>query len=412
MATLSYKTGKVQAVAEKHGAQMSSPQRVTPAMLQTCLSYSLVARLAPNWNKAGHLLIKGRDFLSKSGRQDAIEMDLNVSDKQLCISIQVYTIRLPPSELEDFNIATGTLQNFINNNNSVIQKHFIPSNWCYILPSMKMGQIVSISHGIPPQSPFQTYEDFQIYWSMLYGYELPRVAPEGMIYCSVYFKLVGERLFTYPFICIRSQPLQFFPRVNLAGVLGDFVTDLKVIFTHLCGFPVEINEKQWYPVKALARPQSQQTYPSSGSVSNPKSVPTYHEERIDTKTSELGHGNSINISHKRKEQRDNVEISKKIKEVHKPSYSGADCKNLTVGSGQTIVSMCHKGDIFEAKPKKPKNKPAIQDVDVEMHARNNQLSKLNNVTLQEWLRKHGISVKTREKKEELVTKIMLFVNEC
>lgn len=39
--------------------QLEAPQTVTPALLQTCLSYTLTARLAPRWNKAGHLLVQG-----------------------------------------------------------------------------------------------------------------------------------------------------------------------------------------------------------------------------------------------------------------------------------------------------------------------------------------------------------------
>ncbi|XP_029443012.1 uncharacterized protein C18orf63-like [Rhinatrema bivittatum] len=72
MAIPFYKLGKVQAAIEKHGAKMEAPQRVTPAMLQTCLSYTLTAKLAPSWNKAGHLLIQGKDFLSQTGKQHAI----------------------------------------------------------------------------------------------------------------------------------------------------------------------------------------------------------------------------------------------------------------------------------------------------------------------------------------------------
>ena len=31
-----------------------------------------------------------------------------------------------------------------------------------------------------------------------YGYRLPELAEEEVVYCSVYFRLVGDRLFTYP----------------------------------------------------------------------------------------------------------------------------------------------------------------------------------------------------------------------
>nr|XP_033790193.1 uncharacterized protein C18orf63 homolog isoform X2 [Geotrypetes seraphini] len=253
MAIAFYKSGKVQAAVEKHGAKMEVPQRVTPAMLQTCLSYTLTAKLAPSWNKAGHLLVQGQDFLSQIGKQCAVVMDLNVSDIQLCISLQVFTVRLPPPQLVDFDISAGILKIFESNQNSVILRHFISSNWCYVLPSMKMGQIVSISHAIPPDSPFLSYENLQAHWKNLYGYKLPENHEENMIYCSVFFKPIGERLFTYPFCCIRSKPVQFFPRIDLNHVLNAFLSDLKSKLSHLCGFPVKMTSKPCYATKDLIR---------------------------------------------------------------------------------------------------------------------------------------------------------------
>lgn len=91
--------------------------------------------------------------------------------------------------------------------------------------SMKMGQIINISHIIPPDSPFRSYEEFQRHWKNLvrnnihpsffgtfggcicntlffffkYGYILPEDLEETKVYFSVYFKPIGERFFTYPF---------------------------------------------------------------------------------------------------------------------------------------------------------------------------------------------------------------------
>ncbi|XP_075441587.1 uncharacterized protein C18orf63 homolog isoform X2 [Ascaphus truei] len=620
MAISFYKTGKVQAVAEKHGAKMEAPERVTPAKLQTCLSYTLLARLSPHWNKAGHLLIQ--------------VMDLNVSETHLCISIQVYKIRLPPCELEDFDISTTTLKSFVNNKSSVILRHSLSSNWCYILPSMKMGQIISISHVIPPESPFKTYKDFQIHWNRLYGYELPEASSEDVIYCSVYFKLIGDKLFTYPFICLRSQPVQFFPRVDLSGVLSAFVSDLKSRLSHLCGFPVKMTSKPFYPNTELTRPQSQdsqsrlvnltaellprsltqaaklqcvtnsamciaetgqkvapltqqprhvfanlnliqrtpatqlvvksatsaqsfgsqsccsagsqsekvgriipifqrkflqmnqnniktpeekkretflqstsinvgqgnlekfnlcvsqvhksykdtttkdftkknsehavsgnsnvkpfrpsfsrkpesraemtnnlvnsaactknkketfikniytafdhqpshvnkwlltpvdQTYQGEGSIPTPSSAQNYLQERTYLQTSKSDHETIVCFSQKSKEQKNNESTLKKSKQVRRPVSSSIACTVHVEGNTQE--------EFLEVKPKKLKTKPAIQDVDVENHAKNNQLSKLNSATLQNWLKQRGVSVKTRDKKEELVTKIMQFINE-
>ncbi|KAM9575768.1 uncharacterized protein C18orf63 homolog isoform 6-T6 [Guaruba guarouba] len=162
-----YKSGICQAYIEKQGATLQAPQRVSPAILQACLSYTLTARLAPRWNKAGHFLVQGKDFLSHSGRQNAVVIDLSVSESQLCISVEACSIRLPPPELSDFDISANTLKLFHNNENTVIHQHYILSNWCYVLPSMKMGQIINISHIIPPESPFRSYKELQMHWKNL-----------------------------------------------------------------------------------------------------------------------------------------------------------------------------------------------------------------------------------------------------
>uniref|UniRef100_A0A8C3MA12 Uncharacterized protein n=1 Tax=Geospiza parvula TaxID=87175 RepID=A0A8C3MA12_GEOPR len=239
MAIPFYKSGICQAYVERHGATLEAPQTVTPALLQTCLSYTLTARLAPRWNKAGHLLVQ--------------VVDLNVSERQLCISVEPCSIRLPPPELGDFDISANIVKVFDSNENTVIQQHSILSNWCYVLPSMKMGQIINISHIIPPESPFRSYKDFQMHWKSLYGYILPEDLEETKTYLSVYFKPIGERFFTYLLSCIRSQPVQYFPRTDAESVVNSFLSDMKSSFSQLCGFPVKMTSEALYATKEFSR---------------------------------------------------------------------------------------------------------------------------------------------------------------
>uniref|UniRef100_F6PNM0 Chromosome 18 open reading frame 63 n=1 Tax=Monodelphis domestica TaxID=13616 RepID=F6PNM0_MONDO len=238
-----YKSGKLQAYTEKHGAKVVTPQKVVPAILQICLSYSVTARLSPSWNKAGHLLVQVLDF--------------NVSETQLCISIEACTVRLPPPKLNDFDISENILKNFDDNKHAIIEGHSILSNWCYVLPSMKMGQITSILHTVSPDCPFRSREDFQLHWDSMYGYSLPEDCGNMEIYCTIYFKLIGERLFTYPLSCIRSQPVQFFPRVDVENVLKSFLLDLKSKLPHICGFPIKMTNKPCYYTQELIRPSLQ-----------------------------------------------------------------------------------------------------------------------------------------------------------
>ncbi|KAM5222164.1 uncharacterized protein C18orf63 homolog [Ctenodactylus gundi] len=258
MAISFFKARKLNAYLEKYEATMEAPQRVIPVILQNCLSYSLTAQLAPAWNRAGHLLVQGRDFLSQTGKQSAVVLDINVTETQVCLSVEVCTIRLPPPELKEFDISQSIIEDFHNSKTAIIEGHSILSNWCYVLPSMKMGQIISILHAAPPDCPFQSFEDLQMHWDNLYGYELPEDGGNTTIYCNVYFKMMRERTFLYPLSCIRSQPVQFFPRVDLEGVLKRFLSDLKSKLPHICGFPIKMTNKPCYCTQELTRPRVQE----------------------------------------------------------------------------------------------------------------------------------------------------------
>lgn len=70
----------------------------------------------------------------------------------------------------------------------------------------------------------------------------------------------------YPLSCIRSQPIQFFPRVDLDGVLKSFLSDLKSKLPHLCGFPIKMTNKPCYYTQELTRPLLQVRRASSHPV--------------------------------------------------------------------------------------------------------------------------------------------------
>ncbi|KAM4841157.1 uncharacterized protein C18orf63 homolog [Thomomys bottae] len=254
-----FKSGNLNTYIENHGAKMEAPEQVIPVILQNCLSYSFAARLAPSWNRMGNLLVQGRDFLSQMGKQSAVVLDIKVTETQICLIIEVCTIRLPPAELKEFDISQSILQDFYANQHAVIEKHSILSNWCYVLPSMKMGQITNILRAIPPDSPFSSFKDLQAHWDDLYGYKLPEECGKMKIYCNVYFKMIGERTFTYPLTCIRSQPTQFFPRIDLEGVLNSFLSDLKSKVPRICGFPMKMTNKPYYCTQELSKPIMQES---------------------------------------------------------------------------------------------------------------------------------------------------------
>ncbi|XP_048732924.1 uncharacterized protein C18orf63-like isoform X2 [Ostrea edulis] len=159
-----FNTGKLQTRFSKIGLQSSDPQAVTSALFQSCLHYTLLARIAPSWNKAGQWLIQGRDFLSHQGYLNAVKIDLVVTHTQLHMSLTASTIRFPVLQLCDIEVLPASQRKFMEDQNFVISGESIGSTWCHVLPSMKKGEIINVSRQLPTDGPFRTYKDIKRHW--------------------------------------------------------------------------------------------------------------------------------------------------------------------------------------------------------------------------------------------------------
>uniref|UniRef100_A0A3B4Z345 DUF4708 domain-containing protein n=1 Tax=Stegastes partitus TaxID=144197 RepID=A0A3B4Z345_9TELE len=237
--------------------QLGCPQPAFPGDLQRCVSYSLITRLAPGWNKAGRYLISGNFSASSSDlrRCSSASGRTFTREGQLCISVEASAVRLPPPKVREqkhFRISTRTDTRFVPHSAGV-----------FLLPcafSMKKGQIVSISRQLPRDGPFRTYRELQNHWSRLYGYRLPELPEQEEVYCSVYFRPLGRKLFTYPLSCIRLQPAQRCPRVDLQGALGSFLADVGARLQTVCGFPARLSSKPCYHTVSLSAAASVQVH--------------------------------------------------------------------------------------------------------------------------------------------------------
>ncbi|KAM9488442.1 uncharacterized protein C18orf63 homolog [Clarias gariepinus] len=531
MAITFFNRGIIQGYARIHSLQISSPERVLPSILQMCLSYSLTARLAPNWNKAGQYSIAGKDFLTDASKRIAVVMELSVSETELCVSVEATTVRLPPVTLKDFDVPALVMESFLNNKETVLQTK-TPNNWCYILPSMKKGQVISIRRTLPPDCPFQTYDELQSHWNNMYGYYLPPLNEDEVVYCSLYFKPLGEKLFTYPLCCIRIQPVQCFPRVNLQGALRAFVSDVRSLMENVCGFTAQMTSKPYYHTTSLSRPSlqdslalpanltsksssrlvltqlpyvsspervplsqlafspwplsqpvslrhnirhsatssvrgtpqipnpilqsshrkftssfsSRQSFSSSSSVSANPPSPSSSQRAIQrpklvpvfTNKSLSRHVNITKILAEKQQQKQ-VEAHRVLDSaVKRPSCSPLSSAptlprvslpyfkkrkrdhgvyaSTTAQSGfQTQPAhpanpdIKTGGEVFESHAKKAKVK--VHEVDVVKYARRNQLAKINAATLQSWLKGQGITVRSKDKKDDLMSKVMQCLSE-
>lgn len=53
-------------------------------------------------------------------------------------------------------------------------------------------------------------------------------------------------LTSYPLSCVRLQPVQRCPRVDLQGALGSFLSDVRDRLQSVCGFPARLTGKPRY----------------------------------------------------------------------------------------------------------------------------------------------------------------------
>lgn len=74
-------------------------------------------------------------------------------------------------------------------------------------------------------------------------------------------KHILKLMLRYPLCCIRTQPVQWFPRVDLQGVLRTFISDLQAELQSVCGFQVQMSNKPFYINHELTRPVSEVLHP-------------------------------------------------------------------------------------------------------------------------------------------------------
>ncbi|XP_033754812.1 uncharacterized protein C18orf63-like [Pecten maximus] len=200
--TLSWSNLSIRLDGYSHGSRKlvlrsASPTLVSPAMYQACLRYTLVARIAPNWNKTGEWLIQGRDFLTSNGYVNAVKLDITVNQGEMYFSLDATTVKFLPLQVEDLDIYGKCYKEFMENHHAEIDECAIGSPWSHVLPSMKKGKVVGVTRTLPQNGPFKSYKDLKRHWKNTYGYRLPD-SDDGVIYYQVHFRPLGGRIFTYP----------------------------------------------------------------------------------------------------------------------------------------------------------------------------------------------------------------------
>ncbi|KAL8603130.1 hypothetical protein ACOMHN_059302 [Nucella lapillus] len=241
-------------ISQIHIYHPSKPMRVNPVVYQACLRYTLLARLAPAWNKTADWLIQECEVMAQSD--------------QLYLSVWASVLRLSPLQVRipklaqtarshtDLNLSDLEIQSLLYNAEHANGELALHNAWCRVIPSMKKGRLVSISLCIPADSPFTAYRDIKRHWKNTYGFRLPET-DDDIFYAQISFCGLGGKQFTYPNICLRSQPLQSVPRVDGKPILSAFLQDVHAKLPAACGHALRFQPQLRYPM-ANVYPASQE----------------------------------------------------------------------------------------------------------------------------------------------------------
>ncbi|XP_071497394.1 uncharacterized protein [Diadema antillarum] len=278
-----WSTGKLQEKCQKMSLQYGEPKKVYAAVFQVCFCYTLKAKLAPLWNKVGEYYVQGRDFITSTGLLGAVNLEINISEGEISFAVKPQTIKLPHCTLQEFGISSQNIAQFLCDTSSVISEYFIGDRFCFVLPSMKKGRVVSLMHNLPASSPFKTYSDLRRYWKNTYGYRLPE-SGEGLVYLEIFFPAIRNTLFTYPEFCIRMKEPQRIKRVDPAPILAAFLADVRRKFPSMCDNPMELTRKAMYTAVTMSSAVMEETSPSSVSCVSLVSQPAPRTRQIPTRS--------------------------------------------------------------------------------------------------------------------------------
>ncbi|RMX46537.1 hypothetical protein pdam_00021703, partial [Pocillopora damicornis] len=160
------KSPQFQELLQRLSIKITEPVTLTRTVFQFCFSFTMRQKLAPLWNKAGEFLVQGRDFMLENSKLNAISLEVTITDK-IFIGLQPFSLKLTPCKPEHFTASVKALEEFHSNKESHISDISISDDLCFVLPSLKKGRIVSITHQIPDECPFTSYEELRKHWKLM-----------------------------------------------------------------------------------------------------------------------------------------------------------------------------------------------------------------------------------------------------
>ncbi|XP_014605448.1 PREDICTED: uncharacterized protein C18orf63-like [Polistes canadensis] len=428
------KTGKLQKTLRTLNMLFKNPQPVTIEDYIICLNYTIECKLAPRWNKVGqYFILYWNKFI----------------DENVSFTFQPRKLKIPFIQLEDFYLLRSTIVDFLIDNNGFINLVDF-SQSVYALPSMCMGKVISVTKKIPSSCPFKDYVQLRRHWKNMYGYRLPQTS-EGIIYYNIKFPFSSVNRFTYPNTCVAFKPIQLFPCNDSEYIISQFIDDICETISDICGNRLQIlsHQKTNYTSSIknkLSPPENKRTSSFFMDMTNTEKKPrlefsSKYEHWLLTNTEKpmcqtlkpTGYLNEIEkihttsipvaINNKKTILNDQDEINdSKLMNNNSLNY------NETLATSSNCVQhMKRKCPVFDINRESmysiqqstdtntKLNQTFVnirndikmnQEVDIELLAKLNQLNQVNSSVLRDWLQRYSIPYKVKDKKTDLISKIM------
>lgn len=201
-------------------------RRPVPAQYQTCLAYTLLAVVAPAWNRVGPFLCEGRNFLVETGPLSAVEWELLVTERESRLMLTAVVIRLEQMTLSHL-LGVSTVDPVLYHQLRTSEVAIRPVS-CYVLPSMKTASAVAVSFAPPPGWEYSSFLDLKIYWKNTYGYHIPEESESTMAYVKVCFR-VDSRFYVYPILCVRPKLPQPLMDIDPNPILDKFMECVNLL---------------------------------------------------------------------------------------------------------------------------------------------------------------------------------------